>query len=153
MKLMPWKARETATSIFDDFEEWMKEALEGKSPFERLPETFRRRMMPALNLAETEKEFVAQLELPGLDEKDVEVQILGNRLVISGERKFEEEKKEKEYYRVESEYGSFRRMIVLPDGLCCEPDKVAATFEKGMLEVRIPKETPQPTAKIQIKKK
>jgi HSP20 family protein len=148
---MPWKPREASANLFEDFEDWMKEALEGKSVFERLPEAFRRRMMPALNLAETEKEFVVTVDLPGLEEKDVEVQILGNKLVISGERRWEDEKKEKEFYRVESEYGSFRRMIALPDGLTTDAANVAASFDKGMLEIRIPKTAPQPAAKIKIK--
>lgn len=151
MKLAPWKQQSSAIPRTDDFEQWMKDVFDFEGFRRHLPEVFRKAPMPAINLAETEKEFVATVELPGLDEKDVEVQILGDQLVITGERKWEESKKTEDYYRVESQYGSFRRAIELPQGLMTAPDKIDATFDKGMLDIRIPKAEPRIPAKVKVK--
>ena len=153
MKLIPWTERHPVTTLHDDFEDWMKEVFDLRSPFERAVEPIKRRMLPALNLAESETEYIVQLELPGMAEEDVEVQILGNKLVIAGERRFKTEKKDGEFYRVESEHGSFRRVVVLPEGLDTTTEAVKAEFDQGMLEIRLPKTKPQPTAKIKVEKK
>ena len=149
MKLTPWRERSLIPAFRSDLEEWFDEVF---APTRRLPEAFRR-PLPPVNLAENEKEFTASVELPGMEEKDIEIQLLGNQLVISGERRFEDEKKEKGFYRVESQYGAFRRAVELPEGLVRDGDAITATFGKGILEVKIPKVEPKPTAKIKIKSK
>lgn len=116
---------------------------------DQLPETFRSNLVPAVNIAEDEKALTVSAELPGLEEKDIDVQVMGNQLVISAERKFEEEKKEKEYHRVEHQYGSFSRTVSLPTGL--KTDAVDAVYKNGILTVSIPKIEPTPTAKIKVK--
>ena len=146
-----WRERAPLAVLNPDLENWM-ESLFDLNP-SKLPETFRRTPIPPVNLAETPKEFVATVELPGLEEKDVNVQILGDQLVISGERKWEEEKKEKDFYRVESQYGSFKRVLPLPDGLNLDSAAVSAKLAKGVLEIRIPKVEPKPAAKIKISSK
>jgi HSP20 family protein len=73
--------------------------------------------------------------------------------VLKGERKWENEKKEKECFRSESQYGSFQRAILLPEGLNLETKAMVAKLEKGVLEVRIPKLTPKPAARIKIEAK
>ena len=153
MKLIPWFQQSPVATLSTDFEGFFKDLFGADGSFQRLPETYRRAPMPAVNLADTEKEFVATVELPGLDEKDLDIQILGSQLVISGERKWEEEKKEKNYYRIESQYGAFRRAIELPEGLSMDADAIRASYEKGMLEVRIPKVEPRPAARIKVKAK
>ena len=150
MKLMPWRERAPMVTLHTDFEDWMKQFFDGDG-FNRLPRAFHRGLMPAINLAEADGEFTATAELPGLDKDDIEIQMIGNQLVISGERKWENEKQEKEYYRVESQYGSFRRVIELPDGLNKDPDSISATYKDGMLSIRIPKVEPKPTARIEVK--
>ena len=153
MKLIP-RRQGSVPALRPDLESWIDRFFEGSMPdFERLPQAFRGNVLPPVNLAENEKEFIASVELPGLSEEDVEVQVVGNRLVISGERKWEEEKKNGDYYRVESQYGSFRRDIPLPDGLSDKVEQVQATFSKGMLEVRIPKVEPKPAGKIKVRSK
>lgn len=157
MNITPWRQRgasamvqpEIAT-LFDSLinEEWL-----GREFSSNLPQAFRRGTMPAVNLADSEKEFTATVELPGLDEKDIQIQLLGNQLVVSGERKWEQEKKDKEFYRVESQYGAFGRAIELPEGLRMDPDAIHASYSKGVLEIRIPKLEPRPAAKIAIKSK
>lgn len=92
---------------------------------------------PLVDVEENEKELTARIELPGIDEKDVEVLLTGDSLTIKGEKKKEEETREKEYYQMERTYGSFHREIPLPAGL--DTDKVEATYKNGVLTVRIPK--------------
>lgn len=148
MKLMPWRDRSQLATLSADWDNWMADWF--NTPTNKLPEVFRRAPMPPVNLAETPKEFIATIEIPGLEEKDIQVQLLGDQLVISGERKWEEEKKDKEYYRVESQYGSFRRVIEVPDGLNMDADAIRANYSKGVLEVRMAKFQPKPAVKIRV---
>ena len=92
---------------------------------------------PAVNVAETDKAIEIAAELPGVDEKDIKVEIEGQRVVISGEKKREREEKEKNWHVVERSYGSFRRAVTLP----FEPaqESVSAHFEKGVLHIEVAK--------------
>src|SRR5262245_27910329 len=82
-----------------------------------LPEAFEKTPWTPVNISENEKAFTVALEVPGMDEKDIQVQVMGNQLVVSGEKRFEQEKKEKDWHRVECQYGSFQRSITLPANL------------------------------------
>jgi len=95
-----------------------------------------RRWVPSMDLVETDDHFVLRADLPGLAEGDVAIELEDNVLTISGERKSEHEEKEG-FYRMERSFGQFRRSLTLPDGI--DAEKIAATFDKGVLEVRIPK--------------
>jgi HSP20 family protein len=102
-----------------------------------------RRWIPAMDLVEADGEYVLRADLPGLDENDFKIEIDGNVLTVSGERKVEHKHEGKGYYRFERSYGSFARSLTLPEGV--EADAVKANFDKGVLEIRIPKpEAPQP---------
>jgi HSP20 family protein len=92
---------------------------------------------PQVDITETDKALTVAAELPGLDEKDVEVTLTSNALTISGEKKAEQEEKGQNYYRMERSYGSFRRTIPLPYEI--EADKVEAQFKKGVLTITLPK--------------
>ena len=92
---------------------------------------------PAMDLVETDEHFVLRADLPGVDENDVKVELEDNVLTISGERRHEHEAKRGGYFRIERATGSFARTLTLPDGV--DPDAVQASFDKGVLEVRIPK--------------
>jgi len=107
--------------------------------------------MPKVNLAETDKEIQVTAELPGVEEKDVEVTIDQGMLILKGEKKAEKEEKNKNYYRVERSYGSFQRSFALPKEV--EAEKVEATFKNGVLSVKLPKswEAQQSAKKIPIK--
>jgi HSP20 family protein len=94
-------------------------------------------MAPRVDVSETEGEIKIEVELPGVDEKDVEVMMSDGRLTIKGEKKQEKEEKKKDYHMVERSYGSFARSIALP--FQADPDKVKATFAKGVLTVTVPK--------------
>lgn len=107
--------------------------------------------VPAINVAETPDAIEVTAELPGVDEKDISVDIDGGRLIISGEKRAEEKKEEKNWRVVESSYGSFQRVISLP----FEPQSEAceAHFDKGVLRLKIakPKNAPQQKSRIEIR--
>jgi HSP20 family protein len=107
-----------------------------------------RRWIPAMDLVETDEHFVLKADLPGLTEADVNVELEDNVLTISGERKAEHEDKREGYVRVERAFGTFRRSLTLPEGINAEA--VQASFENGVLEVRIPKPEERKPRKVAI---
>ena len=153
MNVIPWRKRDGDVAVRSDFDELFQRFFE---PFDwrvrnRLPQAFAAETFPAMNVAETESHFVVTLELPGLEAKDVNIELMGNQLQVTGERKWEEDKKGKEFHRVESQYGRFARAIALPENLRLQKESIEATFQKGVLEIRIPKLEPTPAEKIPIK--
>ncbi len=106
---------------------------------------------PRVDVSETDKEIKVSVELPGMDEKDIDVSLTRDTLTIKGEKKEEKEDKGKDYYRMERSYGSFTRGIPLPVEV--DTDKVHATFKKGVLQVTLPKTAKaiQETKKISVK--
>ena len=92
---------------------------------------------PKMDLEETEKEYRITAELPGMDEKDVEVLLTGNAITLKGEKKEEKEEKGKSSYHMERSYGSFQRTVPLPEGI--DLKKVDADFKNGVLTVKLPK--------------
>jgi HSP20 family protein len=96
-----------------------------------------RRWIPAMDLVETDEHFVLKADLPGLAEEDVNLEVEDNVLTVSGERQAEHEDRREGYVRVERSYGAFRRSLTLPEGV--DPEGVSARFDKGVLEVHIPK--------------
>ena len=149
MSLVPWRKRDL-TPFPADFDELFERFLDPR--LERnLPPAMRTASVPAVDVAETEKAWSFSFELPGLRETDIQVQLLGRQLVVSGERKWEEEKKGKEYHRVESRYGAFQRSLELPQNARLEADALVASYKKGILEITVPKVEPTPAAKIPVK--
>lgn len=104
--------------------------------------------VPELNVYETEKEFQVTLALPGMNKEDIDISLENNTLVVSGERKFEEENGRR-YHRVESRFGKFSRSLPLPDII--DSGKVSASYENGVLTVIIPKSEEKAGKKIPIK--
>jgi HSP20 family protein len=107
-----------------------------------------RRWLPAMDLIETEDHFVLRADLPGLSEEDVNIEVEDRVLTVSGERKAEHEVSKEGYHRVERAFGSFSRALTLPEGI--DPDAVQATFDRGVLEVRIPKPEERKPRKVAI---
>jgi HSP20 family protein len=107
-----------------------------------------RRWMPPMDLVETEDHFVLRADLPGLAEDDVKIELEDGTLTVSGERKAEHESKSEGYYRVERAFGSFARSLTLPQGI--DPEAVTAHFDRGVLEVRIPKPEERKPRRIEI---
>jgi HSP20 family protein len=96
-----------------------------------------RRWVPAMDLVEADDHFVLKADLPGLDENNVAIEVEGDVLTVAGERQEEHERTGEGYHRIERSFGSFRRSLTLPEGV--DPEAVTASFDKGVLEVRIPK--------------
>jgi HSP20 family protein len=126
--------RREVDRLFDDFH-----------PFGRWPSI--RRMTssgqsswpvaPAMDLVERDNEYEITAELPGIDEKDVELKVANRTLTIKGEKNEQKEEKEKDYYLSERRYGSFQRSFQLPEN--ADQDKIEAHFSKGVLTVTVPK--------------
>ena len=108
----------------------------------------RRRWAPAVDLVERDDSLVLKADLPGLSEDDVHIEVRDNVLTIAGERKAEHESKDSGYYRVERSFGHFSRSLQLPDGV--DAGRIAATFDKGVLEVTIPKPEQRQPRRIEI---
>lgn len=110
-------------------------------------------LAPAVDVAERDKEYQITAELPGLDEKNVDISVVDDLLTIKGEKQEETEEKEKNYYMSERRYGSFQRSFRLPSDV--EQDKIEASFRKGVLTVTLPKapEAQSKQKKIEIKSK
>jgi HSP20 family protein len=107
---------------------------------------------PAVDIYETDRDIVISAELPGMDEGDVDVEVRETVLTIRGERRFErEEKQENNYHRVERSYGKFSRAFSLPKNV--ETDRITARFDKGVLEVRLPKSAESEARAIKIETK
>jgi HSP20 family protein len=108
-------------------------------------------LAPAVDVTEKEKEFEITAELPGLDEKDIEVKVASGALTIKGEKKEHKEDRKEGYYLSERRYGSFLRSFGLPDGV--DTDKIEASFAKGVLTVKLPKtqEAQKNAKKIEVK--
>ncbi|WP_291317422.1 Hsp20/alpha crystallin family protein [Desulfuromonas sp.] len=113
--------------LFDDFMDRIGGPMETETDF----------LSPRIDLAETDKEITVTAEMPGLDEKDIEVSLERDHLVVRGHKQAEKEEKGKHIYRAERSYGAFHRAIPLP----CEIDdkKVKAVYKKGLLTIRLPK--------------
>jgi HSP20 family protein len=107
-----------------------------------------RRWMPAMDLVETADHFVLRADLPGMSEEDVNIEVEERVLTISGERKTEQTENKAGYHRVERAFGAFSRSLTLPEGV--DAEAVSASFDRGVLEVRIPKPEERKPRKISI---
>ncbi len=108
-------------------------------------------LKPMVDIGVNDKEYTISIEVPGVDLKDIKLEVVNNTLTISGEKKQEEKEKGKNHYRVERSYGSFQRVLALPDD--ANQDKVQASYKKGVLTVTMPRKAlPNPAIKqINIK--
>ncbi len=114
-------------------------------PFFAQPATF----MPAMNMKEEENRYVVEAELPGLEMKDVDIEVQGNLLTIKGERKIEERKQGERMHVMESRYGSFQRTIPIPEN--ANADQITAEHKNGILKIYIPKDPGKKSRKIEIR--
>ena len=119
----------------------------GFTSFPNLPTT--RELMPSMDVSETDKEIEITTELPGLEEKDIQLNVADDVLTVRGEKKNEREESKKDYHLVERSYGSFVRSVQLPNGVNAEGIK--AVMSKGVLEVTVPKPEPAQSKKIDIR--
>lgn len=143
--------------LFDDFARGFGWPGLGRGFFEDRRVGRAESAMPSLsmsvNVVETDTAYEIEAEMPGLDQKDIELKVSDGVLTLSGERKAEQEEKKKDYHLMERSYGSFRRSFTLPDNIV--EDKIDAKFANGVLTVTLPKREPGATKpgekKIDIK--
>ncbi len=128
-------------SVFDNFlKDW---------PSSGFGEEFGKFLRPAVDVSENKEMLEVQVELPAVDKKDIHLEVVGNQLLLTGEkRSSKEDKKDHGYHLVERSYGSFRRVIPLPFEVA-NTDNINAAFKDGLLTVQIPK----PAEQIQQKNK
>ena len=106
-------------------------------------------LVPSMDVSENDKEFEITVELPGLQEKDVQVNLVDNILTVKGEKKAEKEEKNKNYRAYERSYGSFARSLELPPNV--NPDAIKASLANGVLKVVVPKPAPAQVKKVEVK--
>jgi HSP20 family protein len=109
---------------------------------------FENEWKPTIDVEEDKKSIHIKAEMPGIDEKDLDVRVENNTLILSGEKKEEKKEEKKNYIFSERKYGSFYRTIALPEG--AKTDKIKATFKKGILNIEIPKDEVKEAKKIPI---
>ncbi len=152
MALIKWRGKE-----WDPFRELLDMQKETTRLFsdawEQLPDRLSREALwsPSLDIAEDKDNVVIKVDLPGVKQSDIDVSVSGGMLVIKGERKQEEEAKDKKFYRVERFYGSFVRSLALPDYV--DTSKINAVYKDGILEVVIPKTEKAKPKQIKIEVK
>jgi HSP20 family protein len=134
--------------LFDDFDGGFWPTAARKSLFGK---GFRADVSPAVDVVEKADKYEITAELPGFDEKDVEIKLINGGLTICGEKKDEKEEKKKDYYVSERRFGSFERYFGLPEGV--DTNKIDATFKQGVLKLTLPKtaEAQKQEKKIPIK--
>jgi len=140
--------------LFEDFDGGFFRSPFRRSAFDVMPFWGREPAWPAapaVDFTDTGKAYEITAELPGIDEKNVDVKVANGVLTIKGEKQDEKEEKKKDYYLRERNFGSFERAFQLPDGV--DGDKIEANFKKGVLTVSLPKkpEAQQAAKKIDVK--
>src|SRR5919197_4606959 len=103
---------------------------------------------PPVDVYEDEHNVTLKIEVPGIDEKDIDVRIENNTLTVHGERKFEKEEKEENFRRVERQYGSFTRSFTLPNSV--DAENVSANYDKGILKISLPKKAEAKPKQIKV---
>ena len=103
---------------------------------------------PAVDVYEDEHKVTLKIEVPGIDEKDIDVRVENNTLTVHGERKIEKEEKEENYRRVERQYGSFTRTFTLPQTV--DTENVSANYDRGVLKITLPKKAEAKPKQIKV---
>lgn len=148
MTVFPMRTRQVFPRRNENFLSWAERLFQ--DPLQDWPTvTPDAQLVPPLNIAEDNKSMTITLELPGVNKDDIKVDVNGNTLTISGERKWEDVKKEKNWHRVESQFGTFTRTLTLPGNL--KTEAIDAVFEKGVLTLTLPKVEPSPTTKVKVR--
>ena len=122
-----------------------RESCSPEGPEEALTTTS---FAPPVDIYEDEHTITLKLEVPGIDEKDIDVRLEGNTLTVHGERKIEKEEKEENFRRIERQYGSFTRSFTLPSSV--DPGQVSAYYDKGVLKINLAKKAESKPKQIRV---
>ena len=144
------EALNPAEALRREMNRWFDETWSrdfGLSPF--LPEQTWSAFVPSIDVVESDKQIIVSAELPGMEERDIELQIRDNTLVIRGEKEHHEEEKGHNVYRAERSYGSVQRSVPLPAEV--DAEKAGAIYKNGVLTVTLPKLKPTQKKTISVK--
>ncbi len=149
--LTRWNPSRDLVSLHRDMDDLFNRVFGRTERWFSLPSMMGEINYPAIDVIKEGNDLVAHVELPGVDPKDVEINVTGNLLTIKGERKSEKEHKNEDYFSREISYGSFERSITLPVDVNTE--KIKAEYHKGRLEIRMPAAEAIKGRKIEIETK
>lgn len=144
-RLTRWEPFREFSPMQDRLNRLFRESYNPERPEEALTTTT---LAPPVDIYEDEHNFTLKIEVPGIDEKDIDVRIEGNTLAVHGERKLDKEEKEENFRRVERHYGSFTRSFTLPGSV--DPGQVSADYDKGVLKIKLPKKAEAKPKQIKV---
>jgi HSP20 family protein len=142
--LTRWEPFREFATLQDRINRVFRESYAGSQDESLTTSTF----APAVDVYEDEHKVALKIEVPGIDEKDIDIRVENQTLTVHGERKIEKEEKEENYRRVERQYGSFTRTFTLPQTV--DTENVSATYDKGVLKVNLPKKAEAKPKQIKI---
>lgn len=134
MRLVPYRKSETPSRVYPEVSRLFEDFFNDLPWMASTPRS--EGWIPAVDILEKDGNLILRAELPGVNEKDIDVKLEGNILTLKGERKLDSEEKKHNYHRVESFYGSFTRSFTLPDTV--DTDKIKADYKNGILTVSVP---------------
>ncbi|MGH9495217.1 MAG: Hsp20/alpha crystallin family protein [Candidatus Sulfotelmatobacter sp.] len=143
--LTRWEPFREVASLQDRINRVFRESYRGANQEDALTTSS---FAPAVDVYEDEHKVSLKIEVPGIDEKDIDVRVENNTLSVHGERKIEKEEKEENYRRVERQYGSFTRTFTLPQTV--DTENVSANYDKGMLKITLPKKAEAKPKQIKV---
>jgi HSP20 family protein len=141
----PFREFSTMQDRMNRMNRLFRESYSPEGPEEALTTTS---FAPPVDIYEDEHNITLKLEVPGIDEKDIDVRVEGNTLTVHGERKIEKEEKEENFRRVERQYGSFSRSFTLPSSVV--PEQVSAYYVKGVLKINLAKKAEAKPKQIKV---
>jgi HSP20 family protein len=143
--LTRWDPRRDLATMQDRINRFVRESYSPEGPEEALTTT---NFAPPVDIYEDEHNITLKMEVPGIDEKDVDVRIENTTLTVHGERKIEKEEKEENFRRVERHYGSFTRSFTLPSSV--DTGQVSARYDKGILKISLAKKAESKPKQIKV---
>jgi HSP20 family protein len=143
--LTRWDPRRDLATMQDRINRFVRESYSPEGPEEALTTT---NFAPPVDIYEDEHNITLKMEVPGVDEKDIDVLIESNTLTVHGERKIEKEEKEENFRRIERQYGSFTRSFTLPSTV--DTGQVSANYDKGMLKISLAKKAEAKPKQIKV---
>ena len=143
--LTRWDPRRDLATMQDRINRFVRESYSPEGPEEALTTT---NFAPPVDIYEDEHNITLKMEVPGIDEKDIDVRIENTTLTVHGERKIEKEEKEENFRRVERQYGSFTRSYTLP--ISVDLGQVSAHYDKGVLKINLAKKAEAKPKQIKV---
>ena len=146
MTIVRWDPLRNVATLQDRINRMFNEAFASSKDFE--DEVSMSAWRPAVDIFDTDNAIVIKAELPGIKKDNVSIDVKGNVLTIKGERSFDKEIKEENYYRKERSFGKFQRSFTLPEAI--KPEAIKANFKNGVLEIEVPKPEEKKPKQISI---